>query len=782
MALVTTLVAGISWVATTARGGIVEGVADRVFVAAVRGLRERLPALAGRPEGDDLARGVRQAQLHALERLILDYREQRPLAQLSGGSDPFSERALEFCRTAAAQPILLFHASGDALLALTPPLIEMDGLAAGAAALEYAVMAELASALDGMSMPDQFVDHLRNGGRGTPRFVELFGIYFTEQVKKDAAFREVLHTGLLLQNAANLAALGDWLAQVEDRFGGTLARLETGVADLAAENRAEFAAVREALEALAKQKGVPVEALRSILEKLGESVVEDGEILTRLAAKADEYLALREQISTLSKSTPSASTALSEGNQLLNAGDLDGARRLFADARAVLRATREQHARDEAALLAAEAGVDRLQVRYMEAASRYEEAERLVESFDPDSHFDYLCRRATVLQQHGDEFGDNATLVEAISTWRTAVEMRPRSNAPRQWAQIQNNLGNALSTLGERESGPALLEQAVAAYRAALEEFTRERAPLDWALTQNNLGSTLLILGTRESGTARLEEAVAAYLAALEEQTRERVPLDWAMTQTNLASALSRLGERERGTIRLEEAVVAYRAALEEYTRERVPLGWAMIQNNLGNALATLGGRSNDTARLEEAVSAYRAALEERTRERVPLDWAITKNNLGTVLQVLGERDSGTSRLEEAVAACRAALEERNRDRVPLDWAMTHNALGTALMRIGERESGTARLEEAVAAYRAALEERIRELVPLQWAITQNNLGTTLRILGERESGTARLEEAIAALSGAIETFDAAGADQYGAMARENLEQAQRLLNARVHD
>ena len=71
----------------------------------------------------------------------------------------------------------------------------------------------------------------------------------------------------------------------------------------------------------------------------------------------------------------------------------------------------------------------------------------------------------------------------------------------------------------------------MAAYRAALEEWTRERVPLDWAMTQNNLGNALRTLGERESGTARLEEAVAAYRAALEERTRDRVPLDWAMTQ-----------------------------------------------------------------------------------------------------------------------------------------------------------------------------------------------------------------------------------------------------------
>jgi hypothetical protein len=57
------------------------------------------------------------------------------------------------------------------------------------------------------------------------------------------------------------------------------------------------------------------------------------------------------------------------------------------------------------------------------------------------------------------------------------------------------NLGNALQTLGSRESGTARLEEAVAAYRAALEEMTRDRVPLDWATTQNNLGHALRALG-----------------------------------------------------------------------------------------------------------------------------------------------------------------------------------------------------------------------------------------------------------------------------------------------
>ena len=82
---------------------------------------------------------------------------------------------------------------------------------------------------------------------------------------------------------------------------------------------------------------------------------------------------------------------------------------------------------------------------------------------------------------------------------------------PLEWAMTQNNLGNALWRLGEREGGTARLEEAVAAFRAALEESSRDRVSLQWVATQDNLGNALLSLGQRESGTERLEEAVAVF-------------------------------------------------------------------------------------------------------------------------------------------------------------------------------------------------------------------------------------------------------------------------------
>ncbi len=72
----------------------------------------------------------------------------------------------------------------------------------------------------------------------------------------------------------------------------------------------------------------------------------------------------------------------------------------------------------------------------------------------------------------------------------------------------QNNLGNALSTLGERESGTARLEEAVTAYRAALEVQTRYRVPLNWAASWGNMGEALTVLADRTDDLAMARQAL----------------------------------------------------------------------------------------------------------------------------------------------------------------------------------------------------------------------------------------------------------------------------------
>ena len=415
-------------------------------------------------------------------------------------------------------------------------------------------------------------------------------------------------------------------------------------------------AQQEHIDKISETLGVTKSAAKGLLKIVGEdSNIPDDKLGEALAKAGEDFQRLRLQlkIAETNPDNPTARSLVEQAKGEVEAAHFERAEELLRQATQVqiavaqeARKLKEQaQAAEDAQMLgaasstAAEGDVAMTERRYKEAAELFGQAADYVPSGRERERGGYLLRQADALFRQGEERGDRQALLNAVEIDRRALTEFPRAQAPLDWAQTQNSLGNALETLGEWGSGTARLEEAVAAYRAALEERTRDRVPLDWATTQTNLGFALMRLGERESGTARLEEAVAVYGHALEERTRKRVPLDWAQTQNNLGLALWRLGERESGTTRLEEAVAAYRAALEERTRERVPLGWATTQNNLGIALESLGERESGAGRLEEAVAAYRAALEERTRDRVPLDWAMTQDNLGLALSSLGERE-----------------------------------------------------------------------------------------------------------------------------------------------
>ncbi|HEY1795951.1 MAG TPA: toll/interleukin-1 receptor domain-containing protein [Stellaceae bacterium] len=400
-------------------------------------------------------------------------------------------------------------------------------------------------------------------------------------------------------------------------------------------------------------ENVPLPMLREILENFGEAgaALDAAAIEARLRAKAGEYAELRDRLNRLSNDDPRVGELRQEAARLIAAADfvaadaaLSQAEQRDLGAAEEMEATARQRRLGAAESRAERAAAARLQLDYRAAAGHYAEAAAILPQDETRQRWVYIMSQAEALYDHGNEFGDNAALREAIDLYRESLPLVPRAATPVDWATAQNNLGIALSVLGERESGRARLEEAVAAYRAALEENTRERVPLGWAMTQNNLGNALRVLGERESGRARLEEAVAAYRAALEENTRERVPLDWAMTQNNLGNALRVLGERESGTARLEEAVAALHAALEERTRERVPLHWAHSQHALGHALAVLAERRESRAEMEEAVACMRRAVDayEQVGENYRLPQA--RRRVDEMLAALGRLRRATPR------------------------------------------------------------------------------------------------------------------------------------------
>ena len=158
------------------------------------------------------------------------------------------------------------------------------------------------------------------------------------------------------------------------------------------------------------------------------------------------------------------------------------------------------------------------------------------------SVYGQLCNSAGVVHAvYATQSGDSTVLAQAIIAFRAALEVKTRRDMRADWAAVQNNMGTALATLGERSAGPAgakHLADAVAAYTAALDIYTRRDMPAQWAMTQNNLGNVLgrlVEFSEGEVGAKHLAAQVAAYTAALEVSTRRDMPTDWAMTQNKWA-------------------------------------------------------------------------------------------------------------------------------------------------------------------------------------------------------------------------------------------------------
>jgi tetratricopeptide (TPR) repeat protein len=374
--------------------------------------------------------------------------------------------------------------------------------------------------------------------------------------------------------------------------------------ELTTQQRENIALLKEKLDLNERQ-------VRAALGILGENDIPPERLAAKLVEIAERFKTLQATALAQPGDTQKITSLKAQAQKAIEEGELAKADAFLADVEAEQRHALDRLAADAAETLVKRGDIALTRLRYREAAKHFANAAALFSPNGPheDIRIAFLKMEAFALYLQGDEFGDNDYLRAAIDRFKRLLDLNQRERAPVEWTTTQNNLAEALRTLGARESGTQKLEEAAAAFREVLKERTRERVPLDWAETQSDLGSTLFLLGTRESGNEKLEEAVVAFHEALKEYTRERNPAEWALTQNNLANVLWTLGWRERGTKKLEEAVAAYREALKEWSRERAPLAWAMTQNNLGLALRTLGARESGMEKLEEALTAFREVL-----------------------------------------------------------------------------------------------------------------------------------------------------------------------------
>jgi len=203
-----------------------------------------------------------------------------------------------------------------------------------------------------------------------------------------------------------------------------------------------------------------------------------------------------------------------------------------------------------------------------------------------------------VLLRLGERNKSTKDLEDAKNYYLAVLEVRTYDQAPQDWAITKINLGSAFSRLGKVEletgtgDGVEQSNRAVTIYREVLDKQSENETPGSWARAQNNLADALTTLGRHKRDTSPLNEAVEKCDAAMRVWTRKDFPLGWAMAQKNRGDALTCLGELEIDTKHLKEAVEAYRYALKKFTRKKATHYHQLTQQGLDRAQQLLKERS----------------------------------------------------------------------------------------------------------------------------------------------------------------------------------------------
>ncbi|MEO0546057.1 MAG: tetratricopeptide repeat protein, partial [Pseudomonadota bacterium] len=549
------------------------------------GCKKRIVDQRRVPGNRDIVKGIRTAHLCALRHVANTHQEAvKTLPPHALGSDDaaFSNAVLGFLderlrrfREHKAEADVLTLADLDRVFdEILKPAAQEGFVKTRGREQAVARALEEISRDAGREPPNLFLEFF-HGQRGAAGWYDTFSLFIAEEIKTNTRFRTIFQTGQMVELAQSLETLTtDLLSRHGDLTGfmddvhGQLDRIEAKLDAVL-----ELGDVKVALATAESQLGTTRDLARTFFRIVLKRDVPDDQIIPSFMEAATLW----------QNSNPD--NAVNRWGNL--APELDD---LIAESK---RAYAANAVEDFYAVKS----------RIVEVE---EQAFALAEELEREATDARKARQGLLVEALQEKESAAKTIFNVTGTVSAVMRrVQLETEGPDKLFEAQRLSQNQWWESGRDKGLNFDLKVAIGLNRAMLEEYPQERAPLDWARAQNNLGNALATLGTRESGTERLDEAVAAYRAALEEWTQGRVPLDWAMTQNNLGTALWTLGARERGTERLDEAVAAYRAALEEWTQERVPLDWAMTQNNLGTALWTLGARERGTERLDEAVTAY---------------------------------------------------------------------------------------------------------------------------------------------------------------------------------
>jgi tetratricopeptide (TPR) repeat protein len=239
--------------------------------------------------------------------------------------------------------------------------------------------------------------------------------------------------------------------------------------------------------------GIAESAIAGFFETMHEAEVPLEQVAAKFEELALQYQHLLDGVRTLRSDDAEVQQLKADAAVAIEGGPVsyDRAEELLKQAEVIdreaterLAAALERRSLNAAATRAQRGELSLLRLDYTSAIEHFNEAVKITPLSHSEVRVRYRQAYAGALYQYGKDRGINPALKEVVDIWKTLAQELPRERVPLDWAMTQNNLGTALTTLGEREAGTARLEETVEAYRNALLERTRERVPLDWAMPE----------------------------------------------------------------------------------------------------------------------------------------------------------------------------------------------------------------------------------------------------------------------------------------------------------
>src|SRR5262249_16368974 len=227
---------------------------------------------------------------------------------------------------------------------------------------------------------------------------------------------------------------------------------------------------RENIALLKDKLDLNLGQVRAALSILGENDILPERLAAKLVEIAERFKDLQATALAQPDDDPKIAALKTDAKKAIEAGELAKADALLADVE-----TQQRRAFDRLACSAAETSARRGEIalarlRYAEAATHFAKAAAVFPPSSPheDKRISYLTNEANALYQQGEELGDNSALLLAIERRSRLAELITFERAPLEWSKVQNGLGGALFTLGEREGGTARLEEAITIHRKVL--------------------------------------------------------------------------------------------------------------------------------------------------------------------------------------------------------------------------------------------------------------------------------------------------------------------------